>query len=347
MSLGAFGVVSAVVCESMGFVLKSSRGRLIASMVCAFRRWTTRPAVLFALFVSVTGCARPLEERTAREKRINAFHRTKLNTAKEEKNDPYWLQAREEVYRTPEELLAQDARERGQDEPLAKLVRGTHREKSLLLTFDDGPHAASTLPLLKILAEEHVPATFFVIGKMVERRPDLLRAIARAGHTIGNHTFSHVTLPRLPEEEIRTEYRANNEIVRKVVGQTMRFCRPPGGDYDAATIRAAQAEGLTTVLWTDDPGDFANPGDGIVLDRTLKRLSNGGVILLHDGSPNTIDVLRELIHEARARGFEFTTPQAMVEGVGDLRRRPGVAMKGSPPSPLSSPGGSGAVSGSL
>lgn len=282
-------------------------------------------ALLFTALL--VGCARPVEKRTAAEKKVLAAHHSRLNMAREEKNDPYWQAAREEVYKTPEGILAQDAHERREGRPLPKLVRGPHRIKSLLLTFDDGPHARSTPALLKILADEKVPATFFVIGKMVEKRPDLLRAIHGAGHTIGNHTFSHVTLPRLPKDEIRTEYRANNDIVEKITGERMRFCRPPGGDYDGKTIQAALDEGLTTVLWTDDPGDFANPGDGIVLDRTLKRLSNGGVLLLHDGSPNTLDVLRELIHEARARGFSFTTPQAMIAGIGDLRRSPLTVMR--------------------
>ncbi len=285
--------------------------------------------LLFALLAA--GCARPVEKRTFAEKKVLATHRAKLNLAKEEKDDPYWQAAREEVYKTPEQLLAQDASERRRGQPLAKLVRGSHRAKTLLLTFDDGPHPTSTPAHQKILRDENVSATFFVIGKMVEKRPDLLRAIAQAGHTVANHTFSHVTLPKLPFDDQRTEYRANNEIVEKVVGQKMRFCRPPGGDYDADTIRAAQAEGLTTVLWTDDPGDFANPGDGIVLDRTLKRLSNGGILLLHDGSPNTLDVLRELIHEARARGYEFTTPQEMVDQVGDLRKPPLTAKRGGLP----------------
>ena len=276
---------------------------------------TLAKGLLFGTLLVLTGCARPVEARTKREKRIAAAHLRHLNTAKEEKDDPYWKEAAQEVYRTPEQLLSQVAKERLKGEPSPKLVRGPRDVKSLLLTFDDGPHGPSTLRLLKILADEHVPATFFVIGKMVERRPDLLRAIAKAGHTIGNHTFSHVTLPRFSEDDVRTEYRANNDLVRKITGQTMRYCRPPGGDYDAKTIRAARAEGLTTVLWTDDPGDFANPGDGIVLDRTLKRLSNGGVILLHDGSPDTLDVLRELIHEAKARGFSFTTPDAMMDGL--------------------------------
>lgn len=288
-----------------------------------FKVRTLFKALLFAALAS--GCARPVEKRTAVEKRRIAAHRASINAAKEETGDPYWQAARAEVYKTPEQLLAQDA-----GENLPKLVRGPHGTRSLLLTFDDGPHPQSTLPLLKILADEGVPATFFVIGKMVEKRPDLLRAIAKAGHTIGNHTFSHVTLPKLSPDEQRTEYRANDDLVQKITGRRMAFCRPPGGDYDANTIRAAQAEGLTTVLWTDDPGDFANPGDGIVLDRTLKRLSNGGVILLHDGSPNTLDVLRELIHEAKARGFTFTTPQAMVDGLGGLGKAEGPRTEGVP-----------------
>ncbi len=270
------------------------------------------PLLFGALFVA--GCARPVEDRTKAEKKINASHKRALNLAKPEKNDPYWQSAYAAVQKDPS--LAQTAVDRSASAPLPKLVRGSHLEKKLLLTFDDGPHPASTLGLLKILHDEGVPATFFVIGKMVEKRPDLLRAIQKAGQTIANHTFSHVTMIRLPEDEQRTEYRANNDIVRKITGQGMTFCRPPGGDYDASTIRAAQAEGLTTVLWTDDPGDFANPGDGIVLDRSLKRLSNGGVILLHDGSVNTLDTLRELIHEAKARGFTFVSPRQMLDDLG-------------------------------
>lgn len=278
------------------------------------RTWFFATSLAIAL-TFVAGCARPVEERTARERSLIKAHRARLNLAKEETNDPLWQTARAEV-------------KNGTVGPIARanrLIRGPHDTKTLLLTFDDGPHAATTLPLLKILQEEHVPATFFVIGKMAEKRPDLVRAIAKAGYTLANHSFSHVTLPNFSLEDQRTEYRANNELIERITGQRMEFCRPPGGDYSRDTLRAAEDEGLTTVLWTDDPGDFANPGDGITLDRTLKKLSNGGIILLHDGSRNTLDVLRELIHEARARGFEFTTPQAMVDG---LRRMPSrVAMR--------------------
>jgi peptidoglycan-N-acetylglucosamine deacetylase len=251
-----------------------------------------------------------------------ATHKTAINSAKEEKNDPYWQAAQREVYKTPENLLAQDAAERHRNTPLPKLIRGSHRLKSLLLTFDDGPHPRSTPELLKILEEEKVPATFFVIGKMAEKHPELVKAIAKGGHTVANHSFSHVTLTKFPRDDIRTEYRANNDLVEKIIGKKMEFCRPPGGDYDADVIRAAEDEGLTTVLWTDDPGDFANPGDQVVLERTLKRLSNGGILLMHDGSPNTIDVIKVIINEARRRGFTFVSPETMVAELGDLRKAP-------------------------
>ena len=271
---------------------------------------------MFGTALLASGCSRPIEERTAREKKIVAAHKRVINLAKEEKADPYWQAAADEVAREPEDVLARPAS--NTPSPVARLVRGSHLKKRLLLSFDDGPHPQSTPVLLKILHEEKVPATFFVIGKMAKKRPDLIVAIHQAGQTLANHSFSHVTLSKLSPEDQRIEYRANNDLIRKLTGVQMRFCRPPGGDLTNETIRAGQDEGLTTVLWTDDPGDFANPGPGIVLDRTLKRLSKGGVILLHDGAPDTMAVLKELIHEARARGYEFTTPGQMLKDLDEL-----------------------------
>jgi len=142
---------------------------------------------------------------------------------------------------------------------------------------------------------------------MVEKHPELLKAIAADGHTIGNHTFSHVTLTKIPVADIQVEYRANNDIVKKTIGQNMKFCRPPGGDYDSDVIHAAEACGLTTVLWTDDPGDYANPGDNVIEERTLAKLTNGGIILLHDGVKETLDVLPQIIAYAKKKGFSFVT----------------------------------------
>ena len=83
--------------------------------------------------------------------------------------------------------------------------------------------------------------------------------------------------------------------------------RPPGGEYTPATLAAAQALGLTTVFWTDDPGDFQNPGDALLEARLRRNLRPGGIVLLHDNAPQTLDVLREFLRVARRSGLNLTT----------------------------------------
>jgi peptidoglycan/xylan/chitin deacetylase (PgdA/CDA1 family) len=237
--------------------------------------------------------------------------------------DPYWQRALEEVDKSPEELAAQALREEREGVYLPKLIRGNPREKLLALTFDDGPHPAFTEKLLYLLKEYKVKATFFVVGKMVEKHPELLKEIVADGNMVGNHTFSHVTLTKIPFSEIRAEYEACNDIVEDVAGVKMRFCRPPGGDYDRHVIKAATEQGLTTVLWTDDPGDYANPGTHVIEMKTLDRLSNGGIILLHDGIQQTLDVLPQIIAYARDHGYRFVTVDELLDSLNPhLRYNP-------------------------
>lgn len=233
--------------------------------------------------------------------------RTGTNPAVIESHDPVWQQALQEIYRSSDELRAQEIRDSRKGLNMPKLGRGSPELKELALTFDDGPHGELTERLLSILKRENVPATFFVIGKMVKKFPDVTREIVRDGHILGNHTFSHVTLTKIPTPLIETEFKACNDIVYRTTGVSMRFCRPPGGDYNADVINAATRLGLTTVLWTDDPGDFARPNPAVLEDRTLERLSSGGIILLHDGVEETMQVLPRIISFAKSRGFRFVT----------------------------------------
>ena len=103
----------------------------------------------------------------------------------------------------------------------------------------------------------------------------------------------------------------------------MHFCRPPGGDYDKQVVKAATEQGLTTVLWTDDPGDYASPGTHVIESKTLTRLSNGGIILLHDGIQQTLDVLPQIIHFAKDHGYRFVTVDELMNSlVPNLRYNP-------------------------
>ena len=101
----------------------------------------------------------------------------------------------------------------------------------IALTFDDGPHVASTLQLLALLKQFDVKATFFVVGEMAEQHPELVRAIAADGHVLGNHTFHHVNLKKIAPEYVAVELKACGEVVQSSIGRAPHLFRPPGGDY--------------------------------------------------------------------------------------------------------------------
>lgn len=221
-----------------------------------------------------------------------------------------------ETYKRPDELQAQDVRERGKGLALRKFFHGNPAVRAVALTFDDGPHPLFTPRLLAVLAKYQVKATFFVVGECVQRHPELLLAELAGGHTIGNHTYHHVNLTRIPPELIYMEWLNCNNIITATTGNTATLCRPPGGDYDTEVLAAAEACHLTTVLWTDDPSDYARPGQIIIKQRVLDKVKNGGVILLHDGVQQTIDVLPQIIENLQAHGFQFQTVDEMMRTAG-------------------------------
>jgi peptidoglycan/xylan/chitin deacetylase (PgdA/CDA1 family) len=188
-----------------------------------------------------------------------------------------------------------------------KLVRGDRGKKTLALTFDDGPHPQYTPKLLEILKRYNAPATFFVVGEMAEKYPEGIKAEIAAGHNVGNHTYHHVNLTRIPNDMIATEIKACHDVIRSITDTHPHLFRPPGGDYDTQVIETAEALNYTTVLWTDDPGDYASPGTGVIEQRTLRTADNGGIILLHDGEQQTVYILPKLLDALKARGFTFVT----------------------------------------
>jgi peptidoglycan/xylan/chitin deacetylase (PgdA/CDA1 family) len=228
--------------------------------------------------------------------------------------DRFWLHARNEVYKSVLELVAQHQTELERGIRFHKLMRGNASLKQVALTFDDGPHPEYTPKLLAILKKYNVPATFFLVGEMAEKYPSLVRDEVADGHSIGNHTYHHVSLTKIPDDSVPVEIKACGEVLRAIVGRAPRWFRPPGGEYDQQVATVSRALGYTMILWTDDPGDYASPGRRAILCRTLKRINNGGIILLHDGIQQTIDVLPQLIETLQKRGYQFVRVDEMVAG---------------------------------
>jgi len=222
----------------------------------------------------------------------------------------------EKKYRSTAELEAEEEKERQRGIYFLKLVRGNPARKEIALTFDDGPHPQYTPRLLDILRREKVRATFFVVGKMVDKYPQLVQQEIADGHEVANHTYHHLRLPTLSPEGIARELRSGSLAIARAIGSTTNLFRPPGGEYDERVIAVVKRLGYAMVLWTDDPGDFAKPGAKVIEQRTLGRVRNGAIILLHDGSQQTLEVLPNMLRRLKAQGYSFVTCSEMAQQRG-------------------------------
>ncbi len=196
---------------------------------------------------------------------------------------------------------------------------GPRGSKQLALTFDDGPNDPHTLKLLEVLAKHSVRATFLMIGRYVEQRPDIARAVAQAGHVIGNHTFTHPLLIFKSVAQTRTELLDCRSALQDAIGEHSKLFRPPFGGRRPATLRIAQELGLQTVMWNVTGYDWTAPPAVAIETKVASQIRGGDVILLHDGGhramgadrAQTVTATENLIRQYRNQGYEFVTVEEM------------------------------------
>jgi len=203
------------------------------------------------------------------------------------------------------------------------LPRGT---RQLALTYDDGPNDPHTLRLLEVLARHNVRATFFLIGRFVQQRPDIVREILKAGHIIGNHTFRHPLLTLKSATEVRKELTDCRSAIQELVGEPSNLFRPPFGGRRPAVLRIARGLGLEPVMWNVTGYDWNAPPAAVIERKVEKQMRGGDVILLHDGGHKQIGADRSqtvlatdhLITRFKSEGYDFATIQQMLEGAQAL-----------------------------
>jgi peptidoglycan/xylan/chitin deacetylase (PgdA/CDA1 family) len=192
--------------------------------------------------------------------------------------------------------------------------------KTVALTFDDGPNPTWTPQMLAVLAEHHVHATFFVIGRRSETYPEVLQQIVDAGHVIGNHTWAHPTAGRglydLTPAELVTEFDPTTALIKGVTGRPVCFFRAPQGKDDAPTIRKLAKDRGQMVTGYHTASDYLQPRkiDPTWMARIEQRLEGRGahpILLMHDGGAfrgNSVKALDEVITWYASRGYVFTDP---------------------------------------
>lgn len=195
--------------------------------------------------------------------------------------------------------------------PLAALARVTSKDltKTIYLTFDDGPNPTWTPEILALLEEYGAHASFFVIGENAKRWPGLVEREARDSDTVGDHTWSHPTLPDLSARAIYVELGRDRNLITMLTGETPTLWRPPYEAFNSSVVGIASRLRMKMQLWSVDTGDWQLPGTEVIVLRVMAALHNGTVVLLHDGGgytrSETVAAVAVLIPELEAAGYRL------------------------------------------
>lgn len=176
--------------------------------------------------------------------------------------------------------------------------------KKIALTFDDGPDPKSTIQILEILKKYDAKATFFMLGSRVEYYPETAKAVKDAGHEIGNHSWNHPDLSKMPLAKALEEINRTTAIIQQVTGDKPTVFRPPYGAY---TEQLSKQTIPPITLWNVDTLDWKYRNADKLLEEVKKSTKDGSTILMHDIHQSTADGLENVMVYLQSQGYEFVT----------------------------------------
>lgn len=176
------------------------------------------------------------------------------------------------------------------------------------LTFDDGPHPFATGAVLDVLKHHNVRATFFLTGKNILGREQIVRRIENEGHSIGIHAYHHSRSIAMSKQRTKNEIQRTADLLSGIVTQQVRLFRPPFGFFSWNTISAAKELNYMLVMWSCLTGDFRPVDTSSIVQTSLKDLFRGSILVFHDNdlTQNRIaEILHTVIPQIKQRGFSF------------------------------------------
>ena len=190
------------------------------------------------------------------------------------------------------------------------IVRGPHSQTDkpgFALTFDDGPHPDLTPRLLDRLDQLGLRATFYVIGNLVERYPEIIRRMVASGHEIGNHTYSHSEPSQTSSDKFLDEIHRTDELLCAITGRVTQTVRPPKGELAWSKLRGIWRFKKTVALWNVDPKDFRMKSSS-EMDTWIKTYNpvDGDIVLLHDNHPYACQAVDLMAARGTFEKFETT-----------------------------------------
>ena len=189
-------------------------------------------------------------------------------------------------------------------------------EMKIALTFDDGPHPRVTNKILDVLSKYGVRATFFMVGENVKNYPDTAKRVAREGHEIGNHTYTHPHIKNMDAHELLTEMAKCDKAIKEVTGvSSVKLFRPPEGVIDSAVKAISSEKGYSIILWRIDTRDWAGSSVYDIKSNIERNVQTGDIILMHDyisKKCHTVEAIDVIIPMLLERGYKFVTVSELI-----------------------------------
>ncbi|MDO9270263.1 MAG: polysaccharide deacetylase family protein [Methylobacter sp.] len=187
-------------------------------------------------------------------------------------------------------------------------------EKEIALSFDDGPNREYTPQVLSTLAQHNAPATFFVIGKNIQGNESVLKQIDAEGHSIGNHSYTHSSYVDFKSlQGFKNELNQTAESVFKVIGKRMKLFRPPYGVTTPNLVKASKSLNYNIIGWTIRSLDTTADSAQIIARRVQTQIKPGAIILFHDTSDKTIQVLKQTLNFAKENGYKIVSVERLLK----------------------------------
>ncbi|MEG0774941.1 polysaccharide deacetylase family sporulation protein PdaB [Clostridium sp.] len=179
------------------------------------------------------------------------------------------------------------------------------KDKKVAITFDASWGSDNTDSILNTLDKYNVKATFFLVGEWCDDYPDKVKAIAKRGHEIGNHSNKHLNFTTISKDKIITEVEAANAKILSLTGETPKLFRFPEGLYSDLALETVESSGLIPVQWDVDSVDWKAYGADKEYDKVVKNVKPGSIVLFHNDAKYTPETLPKIIESLQDQGYEF------------------------------------------
>jgi len=185
-------------------------------------------------------------------------------------------------------------------------------QKKIALTFDDGP-SEFTLEVLSLLKKYNAKATFFCIGKNIKKHPEIIKQIIEEGHLVGNHSYSHSKFfDFYNAKQIQEEIQKTDALLEKYTSKKINFFRPPYGVTTPSIGRALKITGHKVIGWNIRSLDGGTKNKELILNRIIKRVSPGGIVLLHDTASHSVLVLEQFLQFLKQNNYEVISIEELL-----------------------------------